>query len=193
MSVVANAPTASFTTTRTDRQRRRPSSTDSDGTITAYQWDWGDGATDTGVTKPHLRGGGTYTVTLTVTDDDGAADTASKEIVISGPPAPFALDAFNRSVTGGWGSADIGGAWVRSGSATNYAVSNGSGTIRMGSPGAGPSISLPTVSSSDTDMRVKVGLDKMPTGGGTYITLKPRSVGSDSYFVDTKSCWPTEP
>ena len=107
-------------------------------------------------------------------------------MVITGPPAPFALDEFDRTVSGGWGSADLGGTWVRAGSATNFNVANGTGTIRMGSAGAGPSIALPTVSSSDTDLRMRVGLDKMPTGGGTFVELKPRVVGSDNYYVDTK-------
>ena len=162
-------------------------STDSDGTIASYAWEFGDGATGTGKTATHTYlGGGTYQVKLTVTDDDGSTDSASKELVITGPPAPFALDAFNRVVTGGWGTADLGGSWVRSGSATNFAVSNGNGTIRMGSAGAGPSVALPNVSSLDTDLRLQVGLDKMPTGGGTYIGLKPRTVGADNYWVDAK-------
>ena len=183
------APHAAFTASKDELKLSvdASDSTDSDGTVESYAWTFGDGASGTGKTATHTYlGAGTYTVELTVTDDDGSTDSVSKDVVITGPPAPFALDGFSRTVTGGWGSADIGGTWVRSGSATNFAVSNGTGTIRMGSPGAGPSISLPTVSSSDTDMRVKVGLDKMPTGGGTYIALKTRTVGSDSYYVDTK-------
>jgi len=45
-------------------------STDSDGTITSYDWNFGDGNTGTGVT-------GDYNVELTVTDNDGANDTSS--------------------------------------------------------------------------------------------------------------------
>jgi PKD repeat protein len=183
------APHAAFTMSKDELKLSvdASDSTDSDGTVESYAWTFGDGASGTGKTATHTYlGAGTYTVKLTVTDDDGAKDSVSKDIVITGPPAPFALDAFSRTVTGGWGNADLGGSWVRSGTSTNFAVSNGSGTIRMGSAGAGPSISLPAVSSSDTDMRVKVGLDKMPTGGGTYVTLKTRTVGLDSYWVDTK-------
>ena len=59
-------------------------SSDPDGTIVAYDWDFGDGNTGAGVGPTHVyAAAGTYTVALTVTDDAGATDTAltSAEIV----------------------------------------------------------------------------------------------------------------
>jgi VCBS repeat-containing protein len=51
---------------------------DVDGTIVAYDWDFGDGGTGTGVSPSHTyAAAGTYTVTVTVTDDDGASDSDS--------------------------------------------------------------------------------------------------------------------
>jgi WD40 repeat protein len=52
-------------------------SSDSDGTIASYDWDFGDGSPpSTYSTASHSYGAaGTYTVTLKVTDDDGATDT----------------------------------------------------------------------------------------------------------------------
>ena len=45
-------------------------STDSDGAVASYAWDFGDGETGTGSAPEHTyRSGGTFTVTLTVTDD----------------------------------------------------------------------------------------------------------------------------
>ncbi|MFO0724250.1 MAG: PKD domain-containing protein [Myxococcota bacterium] len=58
-------------------------STDSDGTISNYQWNFGDGASASGLNVTHqYAAGGNYTVTLTVTDNDGASvsDTAVAHI-----------------------------------------------------------------------------------------------------------------
>jgi len=58
------------------------SSTDSDGTIIKYAWDFGDGSTSTLADPTYSYSAtGTYTVSLTVTDDD--ARTASSIITIN--------------------------------------------------------------------------------------------------------------
>ena len=51
-------------------------SSDGDGSVAGYAWDFGDGQTSsTGPTVTHAyAAAGTYPVTLTVTDDDGARD-----------------------------------------------------------------------------------------------------------------------
>jgi hypothetical protein len=56
---------------------------DPDGTISSYDWDFGDGKTGTGMIVNHkYRKAGTYVVTLTVTDNDGGTgqDTATVTI-----------------------------------------------------------------------------------------------------------------
>jgi len=63
---------------------------DPDGSIASYAWDFGDGASDTGVTTSHTftaTTAQTYTVTLTVTDDNGATASASQsiEVLVTAP------------------------------------------------------------------------------------------------------------
>lgn len=59
---------------------------DSDGTIAAYDWNFGDGADGNTPDPAHTySAGGTYTVTLTVTDDDGASDSASQAVMVTEP------------------------------------------------------------------------------------------------------------
>jgi subtilisin family serine protease len=82
------APTASFTSSCTDLGCTfdGTGSSDSDGSIASYSWDFGDGNTASGSTASHsYTAGGTYTVTLTVTDDAGATDSSSQSVTVEEP------------------------------------------------------------------------------------------------------------
>jgi PKD repeat protein len=66
-------------------------SSDVDGTIVSYEWDFGDGGTGSGVSPTHMYGSaGTFTVTLTVTDDGGLTDSDTSTATIA--PAVADLD-----------------------------------------------------------------------------------------------------
>ena len=62
-------------------------STDADGSITAHVWSFGDGDLDTGETVQHVfvtvDAVKVFTVSLTVTDDDGASSQATQTIEVS--------------------------------------------------------------------------------------------------------------
>ena len=85
-------------------------SSDPDGSIAAYAWNFGDNTTATGVTASKtFANAGTYTVTLKVTDNLGATATATKTISVSAAPvttinAPSKLTAsvLRRKVTLKW-------------------------------------------------------------------------------------------
>ena len=56
-------------------------SADSDGSVTTYSWDFGDGNTSTQSNPTHnYLSEGTYTVVLTVTDNDGASSSTSQTV-----------------------------------------------------------------------------------------------------------------
>jgi PKD repeat protein len=77
-------------------------STDSDGTIAARSWAFGDGATSTATNPSHgYAASGTYTVKLTVTDNDGATGTTSQNVTVSAPATGgFTLDVVAYKVQG---------------------------------------------------------------------------------------------
>jgi PKD repeat protein len=58
-------------------------STDVEGDIAAYAWDLGDGTLDSRAAADHTyAGAGTYVVALTITDSDGATDTATQSVTV---------------------------------------------------------------------------------------------------------------
>ena len=67
-------------------------STDEDGNVVAYDWDFADGGTGTGEVAVHtFTAVGTYEVELTVTDDDGGTDTTTVTVQVNAPQAPVAV------------------------------------------------------------------------------------------------------
>ncbi|NIN36176.1 MAG: PKD domain-containing protein, partial [Gammaproteobacteria bacterium] len=61
-------------------------SSDPDGTIVQYHWDFGDGYTGTGINPTHtynVSSDTTFTIVLTVTDDGGAQGVTSKQITVT--------------------------------------------------------------------------------------------------------------
>jgi len=92
---VSVRPTASFTASPNPVDVGAPvafdasASTDPDGTIVSYAWDFGDASTGTGVTASHAYAApGTYRVVLTVVDNESYAGNATTDVVVRSPRVP---------------------------------------------------------------------------------------------------------
>jgi PKD repeat protein len=158
-------------------------SVDTDGSVTSYAWSFGDGGTATGATAPHTyAAAGTYTVTLTVTDDDGATGSTSQQVTVTAPPTgALARDAFNRTTAGGWGTADLGGAWTASAGAARLSVRPGTAELALPAAGNNTGAFLGAVATTSADLRTSFALSSMPTGAGTnvYVTGRRVSAGNE--------------
>jgi PKD repeat protein len=82
-----SAPIANFSfTSSTLTASFTDASTDSDGTIASRSWNFGDGGSSTSTNPSHAYAtAGTYSVTLTVTDNGGATNATTKSVTVSAP------------------------------------------------------------------------------------------------------------
>ncbi|GAB3248502.1 PKD domain-containing protein [Kineosporia babensis] len=116
------APSASFTAVVPDENQPRKykfdgsSSFDPDGSIAAYEWNFGDGSTATGATPEHeYQAPGSYQVNLTVRDNSGLTATTSSTVTVQrqAPTAVLNLAVDNQEplkiVVDGSGSTADGG------------------------------------------------------------------------------------
>ncbi|WP_380175221.1 LamG-like jellyroll fold domain-containing protein [Kineococcus sp. DHX-1] len=183
------APAASFSATTTGLSVAVDGSvsTDADGSVVGWAWDFGDGTTGTGVTASRTyAAAGTYPVRLTVTDDDGATATTTRSVTVSAPadPTVLAADAFGRTVSGGWGSADTGGVWSLVGGASTFSVAGGTGRATVGK-GAWTAPTLGSVRAATADVTHTAVLDAAPTGGGVYVSTLARRVDASNDYHAT--------
>ncbi|MCK0146239.1 PKD domain-containing protein, partial [Arenibacter sp. F26102] len=86
--LINNVPIASFTTSISDLTvNLDATSSQDDGSLTAYDWDFGNGDTANGETVSYgYPTAGTYTISLTVTDDQGLTSVpANHEVTVEAP------------------------------------------------------------------------------------------------------------
>jgi subtilisin family serine protease len=76
-------------------------STDGDGTIVSRSWTFGDGSTSTAQNPSHsYAAAGTYIVSLTVTDDDDATGSVSKEVTVTSGGGDVITLAVTKRISG---------------------------------------------------------------------------------------------
>ena len=175
-SITTNqSPTASFTATPTSGTAplevsfNGSNSSDSDGTIISYAWDFKDGNTGTGQTISHtFSSAGSYNVELTVTDDEGATDSATKSITVTDPITT------NQSPTASFTANPTSGTAPLAVSFNASNSSDSDGTImsyvwdfKDGSTGSGQTINHTFSSTGSYSVKLTVTDDKGATGSTT--------------------------
>ncbi len=143
--------------------------------------------TDTGLAN------GQHTYRVSATDPFGNTVTSAPvTITTTGgtttpPPTTTALaqDSFTRTSTAGWGSADVGGAWTVSSTATT-SVDGQRGVLSLPAPGRSGAATLETVQGTDVALQAALSVSATPTGGGTYVYLDARRSGSTAYRLTAR-------
>jgi hypothetical protein len=120
---------------------------------------------------------------ISVTTPGGTATSTSSFTVSSGS-AQIAADSFNRTVTGGWGSADVGGPWTVVDAPANWSVTPGMGRITVAANGQQRGV-LGSVAVQDVDLLAKLVLPRC-TGSGTncisYLVGRYTAGSSPTYY-----------
>jgi len=155
-------------------------STDPDGTITSYTWNFGDGTTGTGAKVSHTYTTvGTYKVILTVTDDKSAQATATVTIVTN-PPNQAPKATANATPTTGAApltvNFDASASSDPDGTVTAYAWNFGDGTT-----GSGAKVSHTYTKAGTYSAKLTVTDDKGATSTTTInITVQESTCGTAS-------------
>ncbi|WP_159084880.1 PKD domain-containing protein [Planctomonas deserti] len=110
-----------------------------------------------------------------------APDPAPEPEPAPAPADTVAADAFGRTVDGGLGSADTGGAWTAGTPSADYRVSDGAAHLAT-PPGSTRDAVLAGVSTGDSDASVTVALAQPVTGGGVYASLVARRTEAGEYL-----------
>lgn len=162
--------TSGLTATFTD------ASSDSDGSIASRSWNFGDG-TSSSATNPSKTYGaaGTYTVVLTVTDNQGATGTRSQSVTVTGGTTPPQTTVLSNGVP-------RTGLSAATGAKLNFALDVPAGATNLKFVMSG--------GSGDADLYVKFGsaptstvYDCRPYAGGNAETCTITTAQAGRYYV----------
>jgi PKD repeat protein len=178
VTVPANqSPTAVFSQTCTNLACvfDGSTSTDPDGTIAGYAWDFGD-TTTSGVAKPNhtFAAAGDYQVRLTVTDNDGATKTLIKTVTVTAPVNKAPVAAFTPTCTNLVCSVDGSASADPDGTIAGYAW-----TFGDGGAATGVTASRPYTAAGDYTITLTVTDNGGATNAITH-TVSPRPPANPS-------------
>jgi PKD repeat protein len=141
-------------------------SSDSDGSVVSWSWAFGDGGTSSNQNPSHsFAADGSYPVTLWVTDNEGATDSATRTVSVSGPAVNVPPTAsFTFSCSGlscnfnGSGSSDSDGA-----------IESYAWTFDAGATASGQTASHEYLTDGDYNVTLTVTDDKGATGSDNQL------------------------
>jgi PKD repeat protein len=156
-------------------------SSDADGSIVSYTWSFGDGSTQSGVTAQRTYStAGTYTATLTVTDNAGLTDSKSVTITAgaSGPATTMSVADIAMSLRSSWGRTEAAASVVvRDSSGNPVSGATVSGTWSGAVSGTG---SVLTNSSGQADFRSA----RVRATSGSVFTFTVTGISLSGYTYD---------
>jgi hypothetical protein len=97
----------------------------------------------------------------------------------------FAADRFDVPSSTGWATAVIGGTWNTESPLAWFTATDGNGRILLGTPGVGAGAFLST-GERDNDVTVTMSVTGTPTGGGAYLSLVGRRIGTTDHRVKVR-------
>lgn len=149
------------------------SSTDTGGTISSYAWSFGDGSSSTVASPSHTyAAAGTYTVSLTVTDNTGATNTKTASVTVSSggtsgkPVANFTDTVSGLTASFTNSSTDTGG------TISSYAWNFGDGSTATS---ASPSHTYAAAGTYSVSLKVSDNTGATNTKTGTVTVTAPSS------------------
>ena len=122
-------------------------SSDPDGTIASYAWDFGDSTGGNGAVTPHTYlSFGTFNVSLTVTDNESFTATAYRDVVVHAPPVAAFTATPNPVVAGASVTFDASASHDPDGNIVNHTWDFGDSTFGNGAITSHPYASAGTYS-----------------------------------------------
>ncbi|MCF7891059.1 PKD domain-containing protein [Candidatus Bipolaricaulota bacterium] len=160
-------------------------SSDPDGSIISYDWDFDDGSNGSGEIATHTYdSAGNYTAELTVTDNDGATDSTTQSIDVSPPPSDPPTASFTSSPTSGEAPLEI--SFDASGSSDpDGTIDSYSWDFDDGSTGSGKTTSYTFDNSGNYTVELTV-VDNDGNSDSTHTTISVSSSPSVDYWVTAK-------
>jgi PKD repeat protein len=160
-------------------------SSDPDGTIVSYAWRLGDATSSTGSTISHTyTAGGTFLVTLTVTDNDGTATSESRLIVANTPPTA----SFVVKCAAGMCTYDASSSADADGTITSYEWSFGDGATLYLPAGAATVTHSYKTGTFTVQLVVRDDVGASATASATVQTVNHPPVASFVHTCDGVRC-----